>query len=198
MSHKKEAMIAYLKKDLENAHDIDAKKLANHIRTVGFECRKCANCCMSEFGDNTVIVSPSQIKLICDRYGLMHDDFVIPMPSQDRDENGNIHTFEWRLKRNGECIFLKEKMCEIYECRPFICRTYPFYLLDGKLVVCECMGIGGIISDIDSNELAGILKERYVREIKESIALFEKFNGFNPRGHGNLCVHDSEGEHWIE
>jgi Fe-S-cluster containining protein len=197
MSPQKEIRISILKKDLENALRIDEKKLAERIKAIGFECRKCAQCCMSEFGDNTVIVSPSQIRKICDISGLKRDDFVIPTPSDDRDKDGNIHTFEWVLKKNGDCIFLKEKLCEIYECRPFICKTYPFYLLDGKLEVCECMGIGGNISDRESLELAGLLKERYILEIKESIALFEKFKGFNRGGSGKVCVHDSEGEHWI-
>ena len=44
--------------------------------------------------------------------------------------------------------------------------------------------------------LAALLKERYINEIREAIALIEKFNGFNPGGSGNVCVHDSEGEHW--
>jgi len=197
MSPQKEIRISILKKDLDNALRVDEKKLAEKIKAMGFECRKCAQCCMSEFGDNTVIVSPSQIRKICDISGLKRDDFVIPTPSDDRDKDGNIHTFEWVLKKNDDCIFLKGKLCEIYECRPFICKTYPFYLLDGKLEVCECMGIGGNISDRESLELAGLLKERYIQEIKESIALFEKFKGFNPGGVGRVCVHDSEGENWI-
>lgn len=190
-------MFESLKKELDDALVIDEKKLAERIKATGFKCRKCAQCCMSEFGDNTVIVSPTQIRKICLGYGLFRDDFVIPMPSDDRDRDGNIHTFEWIIKKNGDCIFLKEKLCEIYECRPFICKTYPFYLRDGKLEVCECMGIGGNISDRDSLELAGILKERYVLEIEESIVVLEKFKGFNPGGVGRVCVHDSEGEHWI-
>jgi len=197
MTIQKEAMIASLKKDLENALRLDEKKLADRIKATGFKCRKCAQCCMSEFGDNTVIVSPSQIRKICDRSGLKCDDFVIPTPSDDRDEDGKIHTFEWVLKKNGDCIFLKEKLCEIYDCRPFICRTYPFYLIDGKLEVCECMGLGGNINDRESFELARQLKERYIQEIKDSIAVLEMFKGFNPGGSGKVCVHDSDGEHWI-
>jgi Fe-S-cluster containining protein len=197
MPTNKEAMIASLKKELDDAFRIDDKKLAHQIKTTGFKCEKCAQCCMSEFGDNTVIVSPSQIKKICGGSGLRRDDFVMPSPSDDKDQDGNIHTFEWVLRKNDDCIFLEEKMCEIYECRPFICKTYPFYLLDGKLEVSECMGLGGNISDEESLELAGVLKERYVLEIKESIAVLEKFNGFNPGGNGRVCVHDSEGEHWI-
>lgn len=197
MPPQKEAKIASLKKALDNALRIDEKKLAHQIKATGFKCRKCAQCCMSAFGDNTVIVSPSQIEKICKITGRYRDDFVIPTPSDDRDEDGNIHTFEWVMKKNDDCIFLKEKLCEIYECRPFICKTYPFYLLDGKLEVSECMGPGGNISDRESLELAGVLKERYILEIEESISLFEKFNGFNKGASGRVCVHDSEGEHWI-
>ena len=198
MLPQKESIIASLKKDLEKALRIDEKELAGRIKGTGFKCRKCAQCCMSEFGDNTVMVSPSQIGKICMGLGLKRDDFVVPMPSDDRDEDGNIHTFEWALKKNGDCIFLKEKLCEIYKCRPFICKTYPFYLLDEKLEVCECIGLGGNISDKESLELARLLKERYVLEIKESISILEKFKGFNPGGNGSVCVHDSEGEHWIK
>lgn len=198
MLPQKESIIASLMKDLEKALSIDEKELAGRIKETGFKCRKCAQCCLSEFGDNTVIVSPSQIGKICLGSGLESEDFVIPMPSDDKDQNGNIHTFEWVLKKNDDCIFLKEKLCEIYECRPFICKTYPFYLLDGKLEVCECMGLGGNINDKESLELAGLLKERYVLEIKESISILEKFNGFNPGGNGSVCVHDNEGEHWIK
>jgi len=187
MPPKKESMIASLKKDLENVLRINEKQLGDRIKATGFKCRKCAQCCMSEFGDNTVIVSPSQIRTICMGSGLERDDFVIPTPSEDRDKDGNLHTFEWVLKNNGDCIFLKEKLCEIYECRPFICRTYPFYLLDGKLEVCECMGIGGKIGDRESLEMARLLKERYVLEIRESMAVFENFNGFNPGGSGKVC-----------
>ena len=30
-------------------------------------------------------------------------------------------------KENYDCIFLTEKGCSIYECRPVQCRTYPFW-----------------------------------------------------------------------
>jgi Fe-S-cluster containining protein len=31
-------------------------------------------------------------------------------------------------KKEGKCIFLKDKLCSIYEVRPIICRFYPFKL----------------------------------------------------------------------
>ncbi len=63
-------------------------------------------------------------------------------------------------------------------------------------MISECEGIGGDITEEESRKFASLLKERYIAEIKEAIALFEKFEGFNPSGSG-ICVHDSEGEHWV-
>jgi Fe-S-cluster containining protein len=194
----KRTEIKRLKKALDKALEIDEKELAIKIKATGFECKKCVRCCRAEFGDNTVVVFPSEIRSICEKIRLERDDFVIPTPSEDRDSRGKIHTFEWVLKRNSDCIFLKNDLCEIYECRPHICSTYPFYLLDGKLEVSECMGIGGNISLDESLKLAELLKERYIMEIEESLALLEKFKGFIPSGSGSVCVHDSKGEHWIE
>ena len=46
-----------------------------------------------------------------------------------------------RLKQNkGDCVFLKEGKCSIYEVRPKICRIYPYWcikLLNGRVKVIE-------------------------------------------------------------
>ncbi len=194
MSRKTE--ISLLLKTLDKALKIDETQLADEIKSIRFKCRNCAHCCKAEYGDNTVFVFPSEIRRIQEKTGLKRDYFVTPAPSEDRDSEGNIHTFEWVLRKRGDCIFLKGGLCEVYGARPHICKTYPFYLLDGRLMVSECEGIGGEISEEDSRKLAALLKERYIAEIKESIALLEKFRGFNPTGSG-VCVHDSEGEHWV-
>ena len=189
--------IEKLKKELDEALSINEEETAGEIRSIGFECLRCARCCKKDHGDNTVSVFPSEIRLICENTGLMHEDIVIPTPSGDRDAEGNIHTFEWVLKKNRDCMFLKQGLCVIYECRPHICKTYPFYLQDGRLMVSVCEGLGGNIADNESRRMAALLKDRYIAELKESILILETFRGFNPGGIGNLCVHDSEGEHWI-
>ncbi len=65
-------------------------------------------------------------------------------------------------------------------------------------MVSECIGLGSSISNDESQRIAVLLKERYIAEIKESILLLEKFNGFNPDDRGKICVHDGEGEHWVD
>ncbi|KCZ73073.1 putative Fe-S oxidoreductase [Candidatus Methanoperedens nitroreducens] len=202
----KETKIRNLRGELDEAIRIDERQLADSIRAIGFRCRKCAQCCRAEHGDNTVSIFPFEIRRICERTGLEPEDIVTPTPSLDTDSEGNIHTFEWVLRKDGDCIFLKSGLCKIYECRPYICKTYPFYLLEGRLMVSECMGLGGVISSEESQRIATLLKERYITEIKESILLLERFNGFNgfnglnclnPDSMRNICVHDSEGEHWV-
>lgn len=48
----------------------------------------------------------------------------------------------------GRCVFLKDNLCTIYECRPVICRFYPFELKPVSfgtgefLPTDECPGIG--------------------------------------------------------
>ncbi len=187
---------AQLKKALDEALKIDEIQLADQIRAIGFRCQHCSECCKAEFGDNTVSIFPFEIRRICEKTGLKAEDIATPAPWQDTDYEGNIHTFEWVLRKNGDCAFLNRGLCEIYECRPFICKTYPFYILDGQLAVSQCSGLGEAISSKESQKLSVLLKERCITEIKESISLLENFRGFMPRGKGSICVHDSEGEHW--
>ncbi len=186
-----------LKRALEEAFRIDEREIANKIVSIGYKCQKCARCCMEDYGDNTVSIFPFEIRRISEKTGIKREDVAVPTPSEDRDEAGNIHTFEWILKKNGDCTFYDKGLCKIYECRPYICRTYPFYLLEGRLMMSECEGLGSMINDKDAMTMAALLKERYITEIMESISLIEKFWGFAPSGKGNMCVHDSEGEHWL-
>ena len=182
-----------LERELKDAVEIDERELADKIKAVGFKCKNCAQCCKGEYGDNTVSIFPFEIRRISERTGLGREDIAVPTPSGDTDAAGNIHTFEWVLRKNGDCIFLKDGLCRIYGCRPYICKTYPFYLLEGRLLTSECQGIDNEIDDRESLKIAALLKERYITEIKESISLLEKFRGFKPGGRGGIWIHDSKG-----
>jgi Fe-S-cluster containining protein len=189
--------ISQLKRSLDEAIRIDESEIAKKIISIGYKCQKCGRCCMEDYGDNTVSIFPFEIRRISKKTGIKREDIAVPTPSEERDDEGNIHTFEWILKKNGDCTFHDKALCKIYECRPYICKTYPFYLLEGRFMVSECEGLGNTINDEDATKMAALLKERYITEIKESIALLGKFRGFAPSGIGYICVHDSEGEHWL-
>ncbi len=188
-----------LRRDLEAAKNVSIENVAAQIMEQGFSCLRCGECCTGE--DNSVVVFPFEIRRIMDLTGEPWPDVAEPPKTGEWDFEGNFHTLEWRLKKkDGSCRFYTPHGCRIYEARPLLCMTYPFYLDHGVLCCSECRGLGGstMPEQAEANELAIRLKERQIVEIKEAIALMEKYRDFE-RGRqsdGGLCiVHDSEGEH---
>jgi len=135
---------------------------------------------------------------------------VLELLKEDIDSEGNIHAYGWMLrrKRNGDCIFLEKgtNRCRIYPVRPMLCSTYPFYLEELKLYTCECEGLGDHISLEESRKLANSLLSRYISELEDTLAMYEKYDDFERTGKGleiarsNLekgtcvyIVHDSKG-----
>jgi len=193
-----EAEVRKLRKDLKKLRARSPEEIARQL--PAFRCARCAKCCRAAFGDNTVTVFPGEVRAILELTGLEWLDVAEPEEEGDVDRNGNRQAFEWALRRKpkGDCIFLEEGGCSIYAARPFICRTYPFYLEDGKAVACECDGLqgrGGLgESGDDALALAKELQARHIRELEESILLLERLDmDAGRRRRGLIVVHDSEG-----
>lgn len=245
-------LIDALKKEIEIARRLDPEKLAAEIEKKGFSCQHCGKCCKRAFGDNRVVLAPSEIEKIVEYTGLsklevggpLLPDVCQPEETGDEDENrymedslntsetdkeqfsessrlfellkedidseGNIHTYGWMLrrKRNGDCVFLEKdtNRCRIYPVRTMLCSTYPFYIEGLKLYTCECEGLGEHISVEESQKLAETLLFRYISELKDTLAMYEKYEDFERTEEGkeiarnNLekgacvyIVHDSKG-----
>jgi Predicted Fe-S-cluster oxidoreductase len=188
-----EGEIRRFRKDLKKARATSPDEIAK--RLPPFECQGCAKCCRGAFGDNTVTVFPGEIRKIMAATGLEWLDIVEPEEDGDEDDYGNRQAFEWALRKkpDGDCIFLENSRCTIYESRPHICRTYPFYLDDGRPGHGECDGIG-CGEGAGSHAMAQGLIDRSVRELEESIALLEQLDlDSGHRASGLVVVHDSEG-----
>lgn len=129
---------------------------------------------------------------------------------EDIDSEGNIHAYGWMLrrKRNGDCIFLEKdtNQCRIYPVRPMLCSTYPFYIEGLKLYTCECEELGNHISAEESQKLADSLLSRYISELEDTLAMYEKYQDFErtekgpeitrknlERGMCTYIIHDSRG-----
>jgi Fe-S-cluster containining protein len=181
-----EGEVRRFRKDLKKARTMSPDEVGK--RLPAFECKGCSRCCRGAFGDNTVTVFPDEIRKIMAATGLDWLDIVEPEEEGDEDEYGNCHAFEWALRKkpDGDCIFLESGRCRIYESRPHICRTYPFYLDEGKVGHGECDGLG--CGDAKgSHSMAQELIVRSIRELEESIALLEKLDmdeGDGRRFHG--------------
>jgi uncharacterized protein len=199
MQEMREDRISELKEAFSEAKKLSPAKLAARIREIGFHCRKCGECCRGE--DNSVVVFPLEIRRILIRTGLQWMDVASPPEEGEWDKDGCFHTLEWRLKKEeGSCRFYQNGSCYVYRARPMLCRTYPFYLDNGELMCSECKGLGGQIESDEADKMAIELLLRYLFEIREAIALLERYRDFErgeARKGGGCIVHDSEGEHKI-
>lgn len=203
-----------LEAELERARGLDVGELADAIESIGFECTRCGACCTSDGEDpHTATVFPDEVRAIADRSDddLEWRDIARPMPF-GLDESGG-ETFEWALQTDacGDCRFHREfgdgtGGCAIYGDRPLICQTYPFSVAlggtsqplgeavdrEGLVRVHECEGVGRDIDHEDAVELAAMLKERAIVELREAIGVRDTYE---PTTHGpeSVVVHDSEG-----
>ncbi|WP_340820107.1 YkgJ family cysteine cluster protein [Methanolobus sp. WCC4] len=227
----KKMLIKQLEEEIEAAKKTDTEELAKQIRNIGFQCIMCGKCCRRGSGDNRVAVVPEEIRKICDGTGMKWDEIAEPLnietdsPEEEHrlqaesgmiDEEGNIHTFGWMLRRkkNRDCSFIPDETadnrCKIYEHRPLLCSTYPFYMEGLELQVSECEGLGREISEQDSKMLAEMVLERYIRELQDTILTYQNYTGFRTgekgvktamsglkQGYLNYIVHYSEGTNKI-
>ncbi len=145
-----------------------------------------------------------------DEEAVLESPQLFELPEEDIDSEGNIHTYGWMLRRkkNGDCVFLEKdtNRCRIYPVRPMLCSTYPFYIEGLKLYTCECEGLGDHISAEESRKLAETLLSRYISELEDTLAMYEKYEDFERGKEGldiardylekDMCiyiVHDSRG-----
>jgi Fe-S-cluster containining protein len=207
----KEELLKGLRCSLERAKKISAQELAAQIMEIGFMCLRCGECCTGD--DNSVAVFPFEVRRMMAITDEPWQDIVEPPNMGEWDSEGNFHTLEWRIKkRNSSCKFYAadcrdrerdlETRCRIYEARPLLCSTYPFYLdlEDGALRCSECRGLGKPMEPEQAEKIAALLKERSIVEIQEAISLLENYRDFQRGrpGRGICIVHDSEGEHKVE
>ncbi|MDV0445885.1 hypothetical protein MmiAt1_14860 [Methanimicrococcus sp. At1] len=133
------------------------------------------------------------------------------------DADGRIHTFGWMLqkKKDGSCIFLdpSSQKCLIYDCRPGLCRTYPFYSEESEVFVCECEGIGkaektdqnlteesaeallkrALSDHEDYLKTSAVIKEKYEQFIFDTAAGKEQFEANFNQNRMTFVVYDSTG-----
>ncbi len=207
----KQRRLAELKRQLEEAGRLSSDEIASQIENVGFQCIRCGDCCHGQ--DFAVVIFPFEVRRIQEASKEGWLDEAEPPTEGEWDDCGNFHTLEWRIRRNSDackhychsstCISSGVReigSCEVYERRPLLCSTYPFYLDEGKLRYSECRGLGKAISAGDAKDLASQLIRRYQVEIEEAIALVSRYDDFKrgpPSRDGCCIVHDSEGEHRI-
>jgi Fe-S-cluster containining protein len=150
-----------------------AESLAADIQRIGFSCLRCGTCCREGLDDSgLVFASHEEVEALVASGAGAWDEVAEPYPDFTPCGNGASVTFGWCLRHEGgRCRFLSDGGCAMYPARPWICRTYPFALAEGDLVVSDCPGLGGSISEAEALALAVDLLERarFEREDEERV-----------------------------
>jgi len=139
------------------------RDLARAVHQIGFSCRECGSCCTGE--EHRVLLTPPEVRAIRAGAG---DDPTVPYPEFIDGPEGSRFTLGRCLEAvDGRCPFLEETRCRIYAARPWICRTYPFWLDGDRLRVDECPGVGRPMSEAEALTLARALIDRRAAEEAE-------------------------------
>ncbi len=170
------------------------ESLAADIRHIGFSCQRCGACCREGPDDSgLVFVSRDEVEALVASGAGAWDEVAEPYPDFTPCGNGASVTFGWCVRhREGRCRFLSDGRCDAYDARPWICRTYPFALVDGDLVVSDCPGLGSDISEDEARARAMDLLERarFEREEEERVRRIFPAIWFPE---GKRCVLDGSG-----
>lgn len=89
---------------------------------VFFQCQGSGKCCVSHGEYGYVYLSLADRKRMAQELGLTTRQFTL-----DYCQKVDGH---WAIRDNpkgGDCIFLQERRCTVYEGRPTQCRTWPFW-----------------------------------------------------------------------
>lgn len=91
-----------------------------YINGLRFECTGCGECCTGAPG--YVWVDEEEIAAMADFLNIPVEEFSLQYL---RKINGRISLKE--LPKSYDCVFLKNKKCQIYAARPTQCKTFPWW-----------------------------------------------------------------------
>lgn len=121
-----DAELERLEAELEKLSAFPREELEEIIREIGFSCSLCGRCCTKEYNGHVFLLSEDT-----KRVKEFAPDAVMPAPDYPySDAAGNFYVSGYALKTkpDGDCIFLENKRCTIYDRRFAICRLYPYML----------------------------------------------------------------------
>ncbi len=108
-----------------------------------FECQGSGNCCTSRGEYGYVYLTKEDRQNLAKALNMTTSGFTRKYCAR--------HNGIWHLKADNsqaDCLFLKNKRCEVYKARPVQCRTWPFWpeVLNAKSwskeVASFCPGVG--------------------------------------------------------
>lgn len=114
----------------------------NYPENVLFNCSKCGLCCGDTSKKTRRVLLP-----------LLDAQRIVAITNQpigtfaDAVSGKEPYVYEMKKDAKGQCMFLKDNECTIYENRPLICRFYPFELQTNS---------AGVYTFVPTDECPGI------------------------------------------
>jgi Fe-S-cluster containining protein len=111
---------------------------------IRFQCQGSGKCCVSHGQFGFVYVTLQDRKRFAEHLGMSTREFT---KKYCEKTDGFFHLKDSK-DLNGDCLFLKNQRCSVYEARPTQCRTWPFWpeVMNAKTWKMEvqsfCPGVG--------------------------------------------------------
>ena len=128
---------------------------------IKFECQGSGKCCTSRGTYGFVYLTLADQKRFAKFFKVTRAEFLKQYCGK---KNGHVHLLDPPEKK-GDCMFLSDKKCTVYEGRPEHCRTWPFWPENmnprtwTKEIASFCPGVGkGKLHS--SEEIKKILKDQ--------------------------------------
>ena len=111
---------------------------------IKFECQGSGKCCTSRGSYGFVYLTDDDQKRFAKYFKLTRMQFK---KQYCGTKDGNVHLLD-PVENKGDCMFLEDKKCTVYEARPQHCRTWPFWPENmsprvwNKEIATFCPGVG--------------------------------------------------------
>ena len=90
-----------------------------------FSCHKGLSCFNKCCNDIEIFLSPYDILRLRNALQISSDDFLSLYTEATILLKTNLPFVKLRLKEDGDCPFVKDEGCSVYDNRPLTCRYYP-------------------------------------------------------------------------
>lgn len=97
-------------------------KKINILEGTNFQCQGSGNCCVSRGSYGYVYLSKKDLKRLAKFFKIKINIFLDIYCSIEKNNK-----YLKEINKNGDCLFLKNKKCTVYNSRPEQCRTWPFW-----------------------------------------------------------------------
>lgn len=131
-----------------------------------FQCTECGKCCTGPSG--FVWVSIEEMTAMAAALDITLDAFKKQYTR--RLQKGYALTERKNEKGEYDCVFLKGKLCTVYQARPIQCRTFPWWEENLKSKECwdyaanDCEGINDQAPVVPYSQIVQLLRSNKTKE----------------------------------